>query len=184
MKNIDQVIDQERERVREQTVQLQELISQDEDKLNSLQEDYSVAVYDGDSKAIDSINEQIKGLSSSIQQRKEAIRIMANNNNNPIIQRAVTDAIEQWAGKRAEIGKKAAQIYKELQPHHEKIVKGLTELQTLRDKDFMFAHAIKDKAQLLDSDTREALGITPSYGPGLTGDIARMYIQPLHNMKV
>lgn len=92
---LQEVIQQERERVAQQLQELCQQNDQDAEQLKSLKQEYSKAVFDSDIVEMDKLNTQIKELTMVIQERKELIDVLSDKKN-PVIQRAVFEATKVW----------------------------------------------------------------------------------------
>lgn len=175
--NLRITIEQEQKRVSEQLLRLKQENEKDNTLLKSLKEEYSKAVFDTDVKLMDELNSKIRQLAEVIQERKQVIETFSDQNN-PIIQRTVAEASKAWLEELKQIDHDAATLGNELLQYHQKIVDGLENLQTLRDKAYGLENNLEDYFKLLNEDTRKSISLPKNIGMGKLVNI-RKYMDPL-----
>src|SRR5690606_28207091 len=117
---------------------------------------YFVAVSSGDASEIDEFNEKVKALSESIRQNQTMLDVLTTKGN-PIIQQRISDALLQWDDEQRQREAEAKELYQSLLAHHQAVIKGLEQLQVLRDRCYNSRYAIERYAEMLNDDSKQAL---------------------------
>jgi chromosome segregation ATPase len=175
--NLRTTIEQERNRVAEQLLNLHQENEKDSATLKSLKEEYSKAVFDIDVKLMDEFNTKIRHLAEVIQERKLVIETLSDQKN-PIIQRTVAEASKAWLEELKQIDHDAATLGEELLQYHQKVVDGLIKLQTLRERAYRLESNLEDYSKLLNQDTQNSISLPKNIGMGELVNI-RKYMDPL-----
>jgi cysteinyl-tRNA synthetase len=155
---LNQRIQEEKERVKEEIERLKKENMTDSENLEELQQEYNAAIINSDESEIDKVNEQIKIVNARITRRKDKINALEDENN-PVIQEIIMEHIEKCIGTTAILEEQAESIYKELQPKHQELLKGLQELDRIRNRLANMEISIRDYGQKLNGQNKEKLNV-------------------------
>jgi DNA anti-recombination protein RmuC len=125
--NLHERIQEERNRVSGELVELKSLNESDGQLLKELQENYYAAIVTSDEKEIDKINDEIKEVSSRITRRNEMIEALSDKNN-PVIQAMIVEQLKQWGNELFILEEQANEKAKELGQLKENLLNGLLEM--------------------------------------------------------
>lgn len=159
--NLDQRIEEERKRVAGEVERLEKENEHDSKQLKELREEYNQALFESGAEEIDRVNENIKEVSSRIAQRRD--KIVALQEDNPVIQKMLVDFVEESQAKKEELEMKAKKKHEKLKPIHEKLMGGLSELNQTRKEIYRLDSVIKAHSSQLNSKNQKALGIEGFY---------------------
>lgn len=171
---LSNLIKQENEKAAAKREELTVTIKQQKQELETLKQQYFVAVSEGDTSAIDEFNEKVKALSESIRQNQIMLEVLTTKGN-PIIQQHISNAMLQWDDELRQAEAEAKKLYESLLPHHQAVIKGLEQLQVLRDRCYGSRYNIDRYAEKLNDDSKQALQYPSAF---VSVDI-RKYMNPL-----
>lgn len=184
--NLEDKVSAERERVSAQLIELRNANAEDKELLEELKQSYLEAVTGTDATLIDTANEQIKAAADRIQRRKDQIDALSDNNN-PNIQRIVSEAVEQQLNRFPAIEHRAIAIQQELAGHREAMLKGLAELSELHQKSVSIRDYVNSIGRQLNPYNQKKHGLVENgrtYGINIAQYINSLLIDQSHIRKL
>jgi Sec7-like guanine-nucleotide exchange factor len=158
--NLDERVQAERNRVSGQLSQLKEQNDVDKEHLDELSREYHAAILSGTEQDIDSTNERIKEVNSRISRRNDMIKAIGDKHN-PVIQNLISEEMGKWIQEIESIEDQAKAMAKKLEPQHNALLKGLSEINSLYLKASSYRSAVSHWTRELSSSAQRDIGLSP-----------------------